>query len=162
MEDIYLGLGSNMGDRLQNLRDALEHLGKVITLGAKSTVYESEPMYVETQPRFLNMVVHGTTELSPRALLNELRAIEKRLGRLEAIHNGPRPLDLDILLYGSQTVDEPTLTIPHARMHERAFVIVPLAEIAPMVAHPTLSKVFADFEDQLGDYSRDVWPYAEL
>lgn len=162
MEEVFIALGSNMGDRIENLRTALKELARHIEVEQKSLVYESEPMYVETQPRFLNMVVSGKTALEPRALLQELRMIEKRLGRIEAIHNGPRPLDLDILFYGDLAMDDPTLTIPHPRMHERPFVIVPMAQIAPMREHPRLKKVFADLEDELGNYSDRLWPVDEL
>lgn len=162
MEVVFIALGSNMGDKLANLRRALDELSPHVAIDAKSYVYESEPMYELAQPRFFNMVVRGTTALEPRPLLSELRMIEKRLGRIEAIHNGPRPLDLDILLYGNVMMDEPTLTIPHPRMHERPFVVVPLAQIAPLVPHPNSGKVFADYEDELGDYSNDVWPFDDL
>jgi 2-amino-4-hydroxy-6-hydroxymethyldihydropteridine diphosphokinase len=162
MERVYIGLGSNMGDRLGNLRQALAQLAAHVTIEKKSSVYESEPMYLKAQPRFFNMAIGGSTSLTPRALLEALRGIEKRLGRLEAVHNGPRPIDLDILLYGDLVMDEPTLTIPHPRMHERAFVIVPMSEIAPLMPHPALGTVFADIEASLGSWGDDVRHVTDL
>lgn len=162
MEEVFIALGSNMGDRLENLRSALKALTPHVEVTHKSLIYESEPMYVESQPRFLNMVIRGQTALEPRTLLSELRMIEKRLGRIEAIHNGPRPLDLDILYYGEVVMDDPTLSIPHPRMHERPFVIVPMAELAPLRKHEQTGKVFADLEDELGDYGDRLWAVDEL
>ena len=139
-ERVYLGLGSNLGDRQGNIRTALELLGNSIAVIKTSSVYETEPWGYEEQPRFLNCVCEGTTRLVPRALLTAAKEVEMAVGREPTFPNGPRLLDVDILLYGHQVVREPGLEIPHPRMWERAFVLVPLAEIAEAYLHPVLGQ----------------------
>ncbi|MBP8250885.1 MAG: 2-amino-4-hydroxy-6-hydroxymethyldihydropteridine diphosphokinase [Herpetosiphon sp.] len=131
MPTIYLALGSNQGDRLAHLREAIVALQAFVTIEKVSSVYETAAAYVEDQPSFLNAVLRGTTQFEPQALLDQLKQIEHDSGRRAGIRYGPRPLDLDILLYDQLYVYTPTLIIPHERMHERAFVLRPLAEIAP-------------------------------
>ncbi len=133
---VYIALGSNLGDRRSNLIEAIRQLRQKVQVERLSSVYETEPAYVTDQPRFLNMVLRGRTELAPRELLDFLKGIERRMGRLAAERYGPRPIDLDILLYDDLRVDEPDLTIPHPRLTERAFVLVPLAEIDPDLVLP--------------------------
>ncbi len=136
----YLGLGSNTGDRVQHLRRAIGYLRKLGDIQQVSSVYETEP--IDMPPAsldFLNMVLSLETDLSPIALLNEAKLIEGHLGReLEDSHNRPRPLDIDILLVENSFIDLPGLEIPHPRMHLRAFVLVPMAEIAAHLRHPLL------------------------
>lgn len=132
-----IGLGSNTDDRLGHLGAAMERLRDVVDIVAVSPVYETEPLHVTDQPRFLNACCIAMTDLTPRKLLCRLAAIEAAGGRVRrGARYGPRPIDLDILLYGDEVIDVPGLTIPHPRMLERAFVLVPLADVAPNWQHP--------------------------
>jgi 2-amino-4-hydroxy-6-hydroxymethyldihydropteridine diphosphokinase len=128
---VYLALGTNLGDRLENLRAALAALPPAVVLRARSPVYETPPWGFADQPRFLNQVVEGETDLSPEALLRTLKDLEVRLGRQPNFQNGPRVIDLDILLYDQLEIETPRLHIPHPRLPERAFVLLPLAALAP-------------------------------
>jgi 2-amino-4-hydroxy-6-hydroxymethyldihydropteridine diphosphokinase len=134
----YVALGSNLDDPVRQLRDGLEALGKLpdTRIVRVSSFYRSAPVGYADQPDFVNAVAVIETGLAPRALLDALLAIERRHGRVREFPNAPRTLDLDIVAYGDRIVDEPGLAIPHPRMHERAFVMVPLAEIAPDAAIP--------------------------
>lgn len=125
----YLGLGSNLGDRAGQLEEAVRRLSELGTVAARSSIMESEPWGYADQPDFLNMAVALDTALSPRALLDGVKAIERAMGRASTFRNGPRLIDIDILLYGEQRVEEPDLVIPHPRMRERDFVMEPLQEI---------------------------------
>lgn len=138
MATVYLALGANLGDRAHNLQDALARLAPFVYITRASSVYETEPVGVREQPLFLNMVIAGTTALSPVDLLRCLKKIEIAMGRTEGIRFGPRPIDIDILFYDRLIELSPALTIPHPRLHERAFVLIPLAEIAPDLVHPRL------------------------
>lgn len=138
---IYLALGSNLGDRLANLRGALERLSAVgVAISQESNIYETEPWGYADQPAFLNMVVEAATRLGPEALLSALKGIEKEMGRESSFRNGPRLIDLDILFYDDLVLDSPPLIIPHPRLHERSFVLVPLADVAPEHLHPLLGE----------------------
>ena len=137
---VYLSLGSNLGDRRANLRNAtgcLLELGDVVEL---SSLYETEPVEVTDQPWFLNCAIVVRTELIPREFLAAILEIEKSMGRERTQPKGPRTIDIDILLYGAATINGPTLTVPHPAMAQRRFVLEPLAEIAPDVKHPVLRK----------------------
>ena len=138
----YLGLGTNLGDRWANLREALRLLETCpgLSLARCSQVYETEPWGVTGQPRLLNCVAEVEASLEPEPLLARCKEIEERLGRVPGPRWGPRLIDLDILLYGTQVVELPDLEIPHPRLHLRAFALVPLAELAPSVAHPVLGR----------------------
>src|SRR5437588_4741396 len=127
---VYLALGSNMGDRRGYLAGALQQLRELMEISAISSIYETEPTGYLEQGRFLNMVCSGKTGLSARELLRRVKEIEKSLGRRPTFRNGPRPIDIDILFYDELSVTQDDLTVPHPRMAERAFVLVPLAEIA--------------------------------
>lgn len=134
---VILGLGSNLGDRVRNIEQALGRLIMHVRLERISEIYETEPVELRDQPWFLNLVCTGTTRLAPWDLLEFIHEIEKGLGReRDEERYGPRPIDIDILAYDDRTMEEPDLTIPHPRMTERAFVLVPLAEIAPDWCHP--------------------------
>lgn len=133
---VYLALGSNLGERLEYLREALKRLPPEVELLKVSSVYETAPVGYQDQPNFLNMACQGKTRLSPRALLRYVKEIEKAIGRQETFRNGPRVIDIDILLYDQRCIQENDLVIPHPRMAERAFVLAPLAEIAPNVVEP--------------------------
>src|SRR6266851_3881486 len=137
----YLSLGSNVGDREKNLRvaiDALPHAG--VAIAKVSSFYETEPVDFLDQPWFLNCVVEAETHFDPFMLLRALREIETKMGSKKVVAKGPRLIDIDILLYGSETIDTQGLQVPHPRMHLRRFVLVPLAEIAPEVVHPVLKR----------------------
>jgi 2-amino-4-hydroxy-6-hydroxymethyldihydropteridine diphosphokinase len=133
----YIGLGTNLGDREENIRTALALLEEVGTVRA-SSIRETDPVGVTDQPRFLNAVAELETELPPRELLDRLLSIERRLGRDRAAEMrwGPRTIDLDLLLYGHEIVDEPGLTVPHPLLAERAFVLEPLYELDPELTLP--------------------------
>ena len=133
---VYLGLGSNLGDRQQMLTQALTHLSQKVAVEAVSSFYETKPLYFADQPLFLNATCHVSTSIGPHQLLTLVKGIESKLGRLPNSHNKPRPIDIDILLYDNLVMQSQTLTIPHPLMLERAFVLIPLAEIAPYLVHP--------------------------
>ncbi|WP_412519247.1 2-amino-4-hydroxy-6-hydroxymethyldihydropteridine diphosphokinase [Staphylococcus simulans] len=138
MTDVFLGLGSNVGDRENQLKEAIRLLGEQpgIEVVKVSSFYETEPVGYVDQPDFLNLCVEIQTELSPKAVLESGLAIEQQLHRVRKERWGPRTLDIDILLYGDQIIEEEDLTIPHPRMTERAFVLIPLQEIAPDKVEP--------------------------
>ena len=134
MTRAYVGLGANIGDRERTLREAVDALDaeEGIEVAAVSTLRETDPVGAGVQPRFLNGVAALETSLGARELLDRLLAVEQRFGRVRFPgEHGPRTLDLDLLLYGDETIDEPGLALPHPRMHERRFVLEPLAELAP-------------------------------
>jgi 2-amino-4-hydroxy-6-hydroxymethyldihydropteridine diphosphokinase len=138
MHNVYLGLGTNLGDRRGNLSEALQRLQSLGTIEKVSRCYETKPVGYEEQPDFLNLTCLVTTALSPSQLLHCLKDIEQQMGRETSFRNAPRPIDLDILLFDDLLINSTELTIPHPRMSERAFVLVPLADIAPEIVHPIL------------------------
>jgi 2-amino-4-hydroxy-6-hydroxymethyldihydropteridine diphosphokinase len=139
-EPIYLALGTNLGDRQANLERAIHALPPTTEIIKQSSIYVTPPWGYESQPEFLNQVIEIRTNLSPLRLLHYLKNIETILGRLESFRNGPRLIDLDILFYGQRVIEEDALQIPHPRLQSRAFVLVPLAEIAPGLIHPVLNE----------------------
>lgn len=137
---VFLGLGTNLGDRAANLAAARQQLGEKLTLIRASSVYETEPWGYREQPAFLNQALQAETDLSPQRLLRLLKRLERRLGRTRTFRYGPRLIDIDILFYDRTVINSRRLQIPHPRLPERAFVLVPLAEIAPDFVHPTLGQ----------------------
>jgi 2-amino-4-hydroxy-6-hydroxymethyldihydropteridine diphosphokinase len=137
---VYLALGTNTGERLTNLGIALGAFLPDVVVKVESPVYETEPWGYTDQPAFLNMVVCAETDFSPLALLAHLKGLEQSLGRVPTFRNGPRLIDLDILFYDDLVLDTPPLVIPHPRLHERAFVLAPLADLAPRLVHPLLGR----------------------
>lgn len=146
----YLSLGSNLGDRCANLENALQRLEKFGAITARSSFYETEPQDMREQPWFLNCAVALETELMPKQLLHATLGIEREMGRRRAGRTkGPRIMDIDILLFGSSVVETKDLMIPHPRMHQRRFVLQPMAEIAPDVRHPILKKTMRELLAEL-------------
>ncbi len=137
---VYLCLGSNMGNRQRNLDQAIDLLSKRLKMGQISSIYDTEPVGNVDQPRFLNLVCQVFTRLAPEDLLQLAKGFEMKLGRSRDSSNVPRPIDIDILFYGDQTYKSKDLVIPHPRLTERAFVLVPLNEIAPELVHPESGK----------------------
>jgi 2-amino-4-hydroxy-6-hydroxymethyldihydropteridine diphosphokinase len=152
----YLSLGSNLGNREANLRNAISRLDSLGKVTAVSSFYETEPVDFLDQPWFLNCVVLLETTLSPQTLLQRLLGIERALGRERLQPKGPRLIDIDVLLFGEEITDEPGLTIPHPALHERRFVLAPLAEIAPEVLHPVLKKTMRELLLSLPDRGQAV------
>lgn len=147
---IFLALGSNIGQTKENMETALEHLQKKINITKLSSYYKTEPIGYENQDWFLNMVLEGETRLYPEELLDFTQSIESKMKRVKTIVNGPRIIDIDILLYNDISMDTERLTIPHPRMLERAFVLVPLFEIAPdlILKGQKIEDALSHIEDQ--------------
>jgi 2-amino-4-hydroxy-6-hydroxymethyldihydropteridine diphosphokinase len=146
---VYLSLGSNVGDRQAQLQDARARLATVGRVVAVSSLYETEPVEFTQQPWFLNCALALETSKTPQQLMAAILGIEEEMGRRRVQKKGPRAIDIDILLFDSTIVDSSDLTIPHPAMHERRFVLEPLAEIAPEVLHPVLKKTIRELRDEL-------------
>jgi 2-amino-4-hydroxy-6-hydroxymethyldihydropteridine diphosphokinase len=140
---VYFSLGSNLGNRQENLDRALKLLSERMRMGKISSIYDTESIGNVDQPRFLNLACEAFTRLAPEGLLALVKAIEQKMGRYSRTGE-PRVIDIDILLYGDRVVDNPNLVIPHPKMAERSFVLVPLTEIAPDVIHPVLKKTIKE------------------
>jgi 2-amino-4-hydroxy-6-hydroxymethyldihydropteridine pyrophosphokinase len=153
MKRVYLGIGTNLGDREKNLEQALDKIAEVIgIIASRSSVYETEPWGFQSSDKFLNMVIGVDTNLKPSGLLGRLLMIESLLGRLrDGKQYSSRIIDIDILLYGRQKVDTISLKIPHPRMHQRNFVLIPLCEIAPRIVHPVFGKTMTELLKECED-----------
>ncbi|MCX6003630.1 MAG: 2-amino-4-hydroxy-6-hydroxymethyldihydropteridine diphosphokinase [Chloroflexi bacterium] len=153
---IYLGLGSNMKDRQDNLRRAMSLLSQKIHINQVSPVYDTAPVGNTEQPRFLNLVCEAATSLTPMELLTLVKGIETNMGRETEPPNSPRLIDIDILFYGNLTINTHKLVIPHPRLIERAFALTPMADIAPNLVHPVNGKSIKELLWSLKDSSNDV------
>ena len=147
----YLGMGTNLGDRAANIAEAALRLADLGTVAAISSLHETEPWGITEQPKFLNAACLLLTKLPPYDLLLALKHIEQAMGRTPTVRNGPRLIDIDILFYDDVILAKPGLTIPHAHLHERSFVLCPLVEIAPDVVHPVLKRTVRELAEMLGD-----------
>ncbi len=149
MERAYVALGSNLGDRARQLERAIEALGELGLVVARSGFHDTAPEGHREQPRFLNAAVALDTELAPEELLARVKELETRLGRTPTFRNGPREIDLDLLFYGDHVIETPTLVVPHPRLHVRLFVLEPLAQIASDLVHPVCGLSVAELRDRL-------------
>lgn len=141
---VFLALGTNLGDRQENLKQAVASLPPQMEVKAKSHIYETPPWGYEEQPKFYNQVVKAETYVQPEALLKHLKRLEIALGRKTSFKNGPRLIDLDLLFYDDLVLKTPILTLPHPRLHERGFVLLPMMDIAPGLVHPVLKKTIRE------------------
>ena len=158
MHSIFLGLGTNLGDRIANLQAALAGLAKKLVITAVSPIYQTPPWGDTNQPDFLNLCLAAETDLSPEALLVFFKNLEVELGRKPTRRWGPRLIDIDLLFYADQIIETEKLTIPHPRLAERAFVLRPLADIAPNFVHPVLGETIADLATRVED--EEIRPYS--
>ena len=149
---VFAGIGGNVGDTAHTLSAAVARIEREssVRVLASSPVYRNPPVGPQGQPDYLNAVIELEVLLSPQDLLSLFLAVEMEFGRVRAIRWGPRTLDLDILTYGDRIVDEPGLTIPHPHMHERSFVLIPLADLHPHAVHPLLNRSYCDMAEQVG------------
>jgi 2-amino-4-hydroxy-6-hydroxymethyldihydropteridine diphosphokinase len=152
MPTAHLSLGTNLGDREANLRNVIAALPPAVRVGRESRVYETAPWGFEDQPNFLNMVVEGETDLPPLELLKFLKTLETELGRTPTFRYGPRLIDIDILFYDDLIFESPELIIPHPKLHERGFVLAPLADLVPEFVHPIFLKTISELTTQLISY----------
>ncbi len=147
---VYIALGSNLGDREDNLRKALDEISGFAEIKQKSKIIETEPEGYKEQNFFLNMVIAVQTNLTAFELLEKLQETEQKMGRIRKIKNGPRTIDLDILFFNDETIKTPDLEIPHPRLHKRVFVLNPMNEVAPEIIHPILKKSIKTLKNELG------------
>jgi len=154
---IYISLGSNLGDRLANLRNVMTNISPEVKAVAQSSIYETEPWGYSDQPSFLNQIIKANTNLAPFDLLAFFKEIEVSMGRQETFRFGPRLIDLDILFYDDLVLNTPKLTIPHPRIIERSFVLIPLVEIAPDLYHPVIGKTIQQLTTGVDSSSIEVF-----
>lgn len=155
---VYLSLGTNLGDRCENLRRAAASLTPLVQPAARSRIFQTPPWGYTDQPAFLNQVIKAETELSPLELLDFIKNLELEMGRKATFRYGPRLIDLDILLYCDQVIETSRLVVPHPRLHERPFVLIPLAELAPDLYHPVLERTIRELLSDLDSHGIEVFP----
>ena len=153
MKKIFLALGSNIGNRQENINQAIRFLSKEITDIKRAPIYESKAVGYEDQPDFLNTVISGYTDLSPEELLNFVKKVEKQTGRIKRFRWGPREIDIDIIFYGNLVIEKDNLIIPHPRIQERDFVLKPLCDLEPEFIHPVLKKTVLELLNNLKEKS---------
>ncbi len=146
---MFIGLGTNLGNKQENLKKAVEEVKRSSEIIAVSSLYETEPYGIIDQPLFYNHVLEIKTDFSPEALLIKLQGIEYKIGRVRTVKNGPRIIDLDILFYGDMVLEKENLSIPHPRIHERAFVLIPMSEIASSFLHPVFKKTILELLSEI-------------
>jgi len=163
METAYIGIGSNLGDKLNNCRKAIDLTGRIpdTRVMAQSRFYRTEPVGVEGQVWYVNGVISLSSGLSAQNLMETLLDIEKIMGRERRKKWDPRPIDLDILLYGQEKIREKNLTVPHPLMHVRRFVLEPMVQLAPDLIHPVLGKTLTELLDSFSEKGQTVIPLAE-
>jgi 2-amino-4-hydroxy-6-hydroxymethyldihydropteridine diphosphokinase len=154
---VFIALGTNLGDRLKTLQEAIAQLPPRVMPRSTSSIYQTAPWGYSDQPDYLNQVIEAETELEPLPLLKYLKKLERKLGRRPTFRYGPRVIDMDILFYDDLVLETPELVIPHPRLHERDFVLVPLADLAPNKAHPVLGKTVEELKDQAGRGRVDIY-----
>lgn len=147
---VYIAIGTNIGNRQQNLAIAKKEIEEFAQISKQSPIYETEPLGHKDQESFYNQVIEIKTILSAKELIIKLQEIEHKMGRIREIKNGPRVIDLDILLYNREVINQPHLTIPHPRLHKRSFVLDPLSEIAADLIHPSLNQSIDSLKHELG------------
>lgn len=157
LNEVYLGLGSNMGDRHSNVRQALGLISSIADNLTVSNTYETFPQGFRSQPPFLNAACRLWTNMNPFEMMRVLFEIQFSMGVKAPLLNGPRPLDIDILMYGNLVINAPNLVLPHPRMHERRFVLEPLSEIAPSLTHPILKLTVTELLSQLDGTTGIRW-----
>jgi 2-amino-4-hydroxy-6-hydroxymethyldihydropteridine diphosphokinase len=157
----YIGLGSNLGDRRENLVQALDLLAPGMKILERSSIYDTAPQENPDQPRFLNMVARVATTLEPEQVLALAKSIEAKMGRTTTRPNSPRPIDIDIIFYGNHVCHSPSLVIPHPAIARRAFVLVPLAEIAPRLKHPVTKQTISDMLKEINTDAQGVVKFEE-
>lgn len=157
-----VGIGTNLGDRDHNIARALAAIQAHSILVSCSPVYESQPAYVEDQPLFLNLACKIETTLAPHGLLGQLKQIERQLGRTPTFRYGPRLIDLDLLFYEDLSLNSPDLILPHPRLAERAFVLLPLTHIASDWIHPQFHLSVQELCQKLGDVQDQIWLYSQI
>lgn len=157
MNKVFLGLGSNMGNKEENLLTAIDLLQNGGTIEKKSSIYDTKPYGYADQDNFLNIVIEFNTEMDPNDLLIFLQGIEERLGKKIEFKNGPRTIDIDILFFNNEIINNKDLIIPHKGLEERAFVLIPLNEIAPNLIHPKLNQTINELTNNIED--KDVRKY---
>lgn len=149
MVKVYIGLGSNLGNKLSNIKKAISYIKKYLEITRISPVYKTEPVGYKNQDWFLNCVLEAETDIKPLDLLNFFKSIEKKLKRVKKIKYGPRTIDIDILLYGDKIINLKNLIIPHPRMYKRLFVLEPLGKINQNLIHPTIKKTIKNLKNNL-------------
>lgn len=159
MATVYLSLGSNLGNRQDNIEEAIWRLSSFMRVNAVSSLYDTAPLGDKDQPRFLNIALGGETALGPVKLLGKTQEVERQMGRGHPGHNLPRPIDIDILFYDSEVINTDELCIPHPMIAQRAFVLVPLTEIAPQLVHPVTHQTAKDMLARLSYPPEAIFKY---